>query len=189
MEINLKSFLPLLNPERMECLVKRSIGPDRGIVISFPDIYRGSYQSRVSTFDFFLLVEVGKGHRDRFLFPLKRSNRTRPILLLLELFSSPFPVPRGIMDVYSSWHSGAPPPSFKRMSPFPWNRGKVEKGFHLGDKKERRSFGESCVITSQRTVTDRGQIIKKRDLKLEIVEEGFMHNGCLIDPYIIFLDH
>lgn len=52
----------------------------------------------------------------------------------------------------------------------------MEKGFHLGDKKERRSFGESCVITSQRTVTDRGQIIKKRDLKLEIVEEGFMHN-------------
>lgn len=65
----------------------------------------------------------------------------------------------------------------------------MEKGFHLGDKKERRSFGESCVITSQRTVIDRGQIIKKRDLKLEIVEEGFMHNGCLIDPYIIFLDH
>lgn len=115
-EINLKSFLPLLNPQRMECLVKRSIGPDRGIVISFPDIYRGSYQSRVSTFDFFLR---GGGQRSPGSISLpfetvKSYGGTRPILLLERFLRCS----AGIMDVYSSWHSGAPPPSLKRMSPF-----------------------------------------------------------------------
>lgn len=81
LEINLKSFLPL-NPERIECLVKRSIGLNREIVISFPDICRESNQSRGSTFSFFL-EELAKGHQDRFLFPLKWSNRQGPSASLL----------------------------------------------------------------------------------------------------------
>lgn len=55
--------------------------------------------------------------------------------------------------------------------------------FHLGVK---RSFGESCVITSQRTVTDRAKIIKERDLKLGIMKETFLYNGYLMDPCITF---
>lgn len=45
LEINLKSSPTPVDPERIECLVKRPIVPNREIVISFPDICRGSDQS------------------------------------------------------------------------------------------------------------------------------------------------
>lgn len=164
------------NPEPENRLVKRSIESNREIVISLPDICRGSGQSRRGrpTSAFFPALRTVEGRRIDLPLPWNGPNR----------WSQPepgAPSRRGNGCLPITWQ--CPPSRCARNwrssllpgraveSCFPgWKKGLLQKVLCEFPGRPR-------VITSRRTVTDCAKTIKERDSVPEIRPGGRAYDG------------